>query len=231
MALAYALERLAHDERIRLTNYGELLERHPPRHAVRIRDRTSWSCEHGVARWTENCGCASGELAGGHQSWRAPLREALDWLRDTVAPLFEQRALRLLRRPWAARDDYVELLLDRSREAGDRFLSRHVRRPVSNAERDEILDLLEMQRHALLMYASCGWFFDDPSRIETVQLLCHAGRVVDLAERRFGEPVEAALLERLARVESSHAGRGDARGLYERLVVPLRGPVGDRRKR
>jgi len=219
MALARAIGRLTVEAGVRLTTYGELLEQHPPRHAVEIHERTSWSCAHGIDRWTANCGCATGDLPGNRQQWRAPLRRALDWLRDAVASRFERNGLRLLRRPWEARDDSIGLWLDRSQQAVDAFLARNARRTLSADERAEVLDLMELQRHALLMYASCGWFFDDPSRIETLQLLMHAGRVVELAERLFGEPLESAFLEQLARVESNHDDQGDGRRLYERFVL------------
>ncbi len=103
MALAWTLDALERDGSVRLTNYGEHLEQHPPAHEVEIRERTSWSCAHGIERWRSDCGCHTGGQPGWNQSWRGPLRDALDWLRDDLAPRFEQAAGELLHDPWAAR--------------------------------------------------------------------------------------------------------------------------------
>ena len=79
---------------------------------VEIGEPTSWSCPHGVERWRADCGCGSTTNEGWNQAWRAALREALDRLRDTLARPYEERAGRLLRDPWAAREAYVDILLD-----------------------------------------------------------------------------------------------------------------------
>ena len=138
------------------------------RDEVEIGENTSWSCAHGVERWRSDCGCTSGAQPGWNQAWRAPLREALDWLRDAVAPpLRGARRRELLRDPWAARDDYVDVVLDRSDRPRRRASSPSTRRARSRSrERVAAAKLLEMQRHALLMYTSCGWFFDDLAGIE-----------------------------------------------------------------
>jgi alpha-amylase/alpha-mannosidase (GH57 family) len=224
MALAYALARIEAEETVRLTNYAEHLERHPPRHAVEIVEASSWSCSHGVERWRSDCGCATGAPHGWRQGWRNPLREALDWLRDTLAPRYEAAAGELFRDPWAARDGYVEVLLDRARR--DSFLAEQAGREPSPAERTRALKLLELQRHAMLMYTSCGWFFHDLAGIETLQILRYAGRVVQLGEDLFGADLggagalEEAFLVRLSRAASNDPAAGDGRRLYERHVRP-----------
>jgi len=109
MALAYALQVIEGRNLARLTNYGEFLERYPPRHEVEVVENSSWSCAHGVERWRGDSGCSSGAHPEWRQTWRAPLRQALDWLRDTVAPLFEERAGRFLRDPWEARLEDVSI--------------------------------------------------------------------------------------------------------------------------
>src|SRR5262249_37340286 len=153
MALAYALQMIGTNPGPRLTIYGEFLDRHPPQHEVEIVENTSWSCFHGVERWRNNCGCNAGR-AGWHQSWRGPLREALDWLRDAVAPLFETKAGQYLRDPWAARNDYVQIILDRSPERVQRFVMEHASRDLTGGDTVTILKLMELQRHAQLMYTS-----------------------------------------------------------------------------
>ncbi len=218
MALAYALLDVETRGVARLTNYGEYLASHPPEQEVEILENTSWSCAHGVGRWKEDCGC--GGHAGWNQKWRAPLKESFDWLRDTLAPAFEEKGRQLLRDPWAARDDYVSVILDRSNAKTEEFFRRHASRGLSEAEQTAAVKLLEMQRHALLMYTSCGWFFDDISGIETRQILQYAGRAVELAEELFGLSLETELLERLARAESNVPARGDGRRIWEDFVKP-----------
>ncbi len=216
MALAYALQLIEQQSLAVLTNYGEHLERHPPTHEVKIVERTAWSCSHGVERWRSDCGCNAGSGPGWNQQWRAPLRDALDWLRDRVRDLFEEKASSLLHDPWLAREDYIDVILDRSDETVARFLARHAREGAPPAH---ILELLEMQRNAMLMYTSCGWFFSDISGIETVQVLHYASRVIQLAN----EPsLEAEFIERLAPARSNIADRGTAKQIYEREVMPAR---------
>ncbi|MGH7904158.1 MAG: DUF3536 domain-containing protein, partial [Candidatus Dormibacteraceae bacterium] len=220
MALAYALHHIESNQLARLTNYGEFLELHPPTHEVEIVDDTSWSCVHGVERWRSDCGCNSGGRPGWNQGWRAPLRGALDWLRDEVSPRYEALAGRHLRDPWAARDDYVGVVLDRSPLRRREFLSRHAIRDLGAADQITAWQLLELQRHAMLMYTSCGWFFDDLSGIETVQVIQYAGRVVQLAQELFGEPLEPRFLALLGEARSNLPEQGDGASIYERQVRP-----------
>ena len=219
MALAYALARIESDENIRLTNYGEFLKMFPPTHEVQIIENTSWSCSHGVERWRSDCGCSSGR-AGWNQMWRGPLREALDYVRDRAAELFEQQAAELLNDPWAARNDYIDVILDRSPEALWIFFEKHSRRQLRHEETTLALKLLEMQRHAMLMYTSCGWFFDELSGLETVQVMQYAGRVVQLARESSGADLESEFIQRLAQVRSNIADFGDGARIYKLLVKP-----------
>jgi alpha-amylase/alpha-mannosidase (GH57 family) len=220
MALAYALQHIEAHGLAELTNYGAFLERFPPRHEVEIHEHTSWSCMHGVERWRSDCGCHTGAHDGWSQAWRAPLRGALDWLRDTVRPHFEREAGALLGDPWAARDAYIDVVLDRADERSDAFLERHRTRPLELDERIRVWRLLELQRHAMLMYTSCGWFFDDLSGIETVQVLRYAARAVQLGEQLFDAPLEGPFVERLAEARSNLPAEGDGRAIWERHVRP-----------
>jgi alpha-amylase/alpha-mannosidase (GH57 family) len=220
MALAWALKHIESDESTKLTNYGEFLEQNPPTHEVKIIENTAWSCVHGVGRWATNCGCNTGGQPGWTQEWRAPLRAALDWLRDTVAPLYEQRAAALLRYPWQARNDYIRVILDRSPASRKRFLAKHASRPLNEKEMVEIWKLLEMQRHAMLMYTSCGWFFTELSGIETVQVIQYAGRVVQLAEDVFGVKLERDFLSHLRKARSNLPEKRDGAAIYEESVRP-----------
>ncbi|MCS6880018.1 MAG: DUF3536 domain-containing protein [Oscillochloridaceae bacterium] len=220
MALAYALQYIEERGLAKLTNYASYLAKHPPTHEVQIVERTAWSCVHGVGRWSTDCGCNTGSNPGWRQHWREPLRAALDWLRDTLAPKFELQGRRLLKDPWEARNDYIEVILDRSDETVNRFLARHERVPLDSSQCIAALKLMELQRQLLLMYTSCGWFFDDLAGIETIQVIRYAGRAVQLARELFGEDIEEQFLERLARARSNNPAMGDGRAIYDRFVRP-----------
>ncbi len=220
MALAYALDHIESNNLAKITNYGEYLEKHPPSYEVEIVENTSWSCVHGVGRWSTDCGCNSGGHAGWNQQWRAPLRGALDWLRDDLAEPYEVASRELLQDPWAARDDYIGVVLDRSPEKVDRFFDRHARHKLSLDDQVRALELLEMQRHAMLMYTSCGWFFDELTGIETVQVIQYAGRAAQVAQKLFGDHREREFVERLGQAESNVPGFGSGARVYERFVKP-----------
>ncbi|MFW6103134.1 MAG: DUF3536 domain-containing protein, partial [Chloroflexota bacterium] len=220
MALAYALEHIEANHLARITNYAEFLELNPPTHEVEIFENSSWSCVHGVERWRSDCGCNTGGHQDWDQAWRGPLRDSLNWLRDTVAPLYEQAAATYVKDPWAARDDYIGPILDRSRENVSAFLERHTTHPVDDVTRVRVLKLMELQRHAMLMYTSCGWFFDELSGIETVQVMQYAGRVAQLAQDLFGDSIEEQFLEHLAAGQSNIPEQGTGRDIYERFVRP-----------
>ena len=214
MALAAALERIEGNGNARLTNYGEFLEQHPPKDEAEIVPRSSWSCAHGVGRWERDCGC---RIAGGKQAWRSGLRRAFDALRDAIAPLWEARAGELLLDPWKARDDAIALATDGA-PAGETFFAWHARRPLSRGERAEVLRLLSLQRNALRMYTSCGWFFDDVAGLEARQVIRYAARAVELAEQLFGKPFEARFLAMLREARGNSPELPDAAAVYERYV-------------
>lgn len=220
MALSYALHHIETNQLAELTNYGQFLERYPPDHFVEIIEGSSWSCVHGLDRWRANCGCHTGGHAGWTQEWRAPLRAALDWLRDRLASFHEQKGPTLLKNPWSARDDYIAVILDRSPENVEKFLACHAPRPLSQDERVAALKLLEIQRHAMLMYTSCGWFFDELSGIETVQVIHYAGRALRLAQEFLDENLEAQFVDRLAAAKSNLPEHGDGKQIYEKWVKP-----------
>jgi len=220
MALAYALRLLEQDKSVNLTNYGSFLEQCPPEFECEIVDDTSWSCVHGVERWRSNCGCNGGK-PGWTQEWRAPLRQALDELRDSLAPLTEKESGKLFKDVWAARDAYIHVVLDRSDDSANRFFDAHQAHKLTDAERTRGLELMEMQRHAQLMYTSCGWFFDDISGIETVQIIAYAARVIQLARQVFGEKaasIEPAFLARMAEAHSNDPKAGDGASIYEKCA-------------
>ncbi|MBI2896484.1 MAG: DUF3536 domain-containing protein [Deltaproteobacteria bacterium] len=223
LTLAHALEVEAARRGLRVTNYGAYLEESPPRWDAELRagpdgEGTAWSCAHGVGRWVRDCGCHVGARAGWNQRWRTPLRTALDRVRDAALPHFESCGL--FADAWAARDAYVELVLDRSRDGTARFLDAH-RVPAGDQDRVRALQLLEMQRHAMLMYTSCGWFFDDIAGLEAVQVMKYAARVIDLCEQTGVPSPREALLDALAQARSNVAAKGSGADVYRTEVEPL----------
>jgi len=219
MALAYALDQIESKGLARVTNYGEFLEQHPAENEVRILANSSWSCPHGVERWRGDCGCNTGEHQGWSQAWRGPLRAAIDGLREEVDRRYGETAANLLRDPWAARADYIDVVLDRRAQQAA-FLERHALRRLGSGEATSALRLLELQRHAMLMYTSCGWFFDDVAGIEAVQVLRYACRVLQLARDLFDAELEPPFLGNLEAAKSNDPHYGDARRVYERDVRP-----------
>lgn len=225
LGLAYALGVEAKKAGFWITNYGEYLERNPPEFAVEIDngvagEGSSWSCAHGVSRWTRDCGCHTGGEVGWNQAWRDPLRVALNFLRDDAATKFETAGSELLRDPWAARNDYVSVLLDPLPER-ESFLARHAVRPLSESDERRVCQLLEMQRSALLMFTSCGWFFSDLAGIETVQILRYAARLIDLqTQLGFAVPRER-FLELLAAAKSNRPEKGNGAEIFLRLAEPV----------
>ncbi|MEG4861802.1 MULTISPECIES: DUF3536 domain-containing protein [unclassified Microcoleus] len=184
-----------------VTNFAHYLSQNPSDWEVELKPVTAWSCSHGVDRWQDDCGCGGG--GGWHLLWRRPLRDTLNWLRDRLIPIYEEAGRKLLRDPWQARDEYIDVIRDRSPANVDSFLERHQVRPLDAAEQVDALRLLEMQRHTLLMFTSCGWFFEEVSRPEGVQILRYAARALELAGEVTGVQLEKDFIDRLALIPSN----------------------------
>jgi alpha-amylase/alpha-mannosidase (GH57 family) len=222
MALAYCLDKIESDADVSLIAYGSYLEMYPPDYEVEVAERTSWSCAHGVERWRSDCGDNTGMHPGWNQKWRAPLREAMDWLRDQAAPLYEKEMQAYVQDPWVARNDYIQVVLDRSEKNVKAYFSRNGARNLDRSGRVKVLKLLELQRHAMLMFTSCGWFFDDISGIETVQVIGYAGRVIQLARDLWGKDFEPGYTERIEKAASNQQGMKDGAEIYDRFVKPAK---------
>jgi len=219
MALAYCLYYIESNNLAKITIYGEYLEKHPSTHEVEIFENSSWSCTHGVERWRSDCGC-KGMHPEWNQGWRAPLREAMDWLRDTLVSIYEKEMAQYMKDPWQARTDYIEVILDRSVQNVERFFSEHAVRELSKEEKLKVLKLLEMQRCAMLMYTSCGWFFDEISGIETVQVMRYAARAMQLAKEISGVDLEPNYVKTLERAPSNIPEFNNGAKVYGMLVKP-----------
>jgi alpha-amylase/alpha-mannosidase (GH57 family) len=173
-----------------------------------------------VGRWKEDCGCSTGGREGWNQEWRSPLREALDFLRDELGSLYEKEGEKIFNDVWGARNAYIDVILDRSPERMKRFYEKFGAKNLDEKERTRGLKLLEMERHTLLMYTSCGWFFADLSGLETVQILKYASRAIQLAEELSCPRIEEKFVESLSRAKSNLPGMTDGRKVYQTLVKP-----------
>jgi alpha-amylase/alpha-mannosidase (GH57 family) len=233
MALAFCLHHIEKNEDAIITNYAEFLSKFPPRFEAQVIENSSWSCVHGIERWRSNCGCNSGAHPGSHQLWRGPLRDALDWLRDVSAELFEREARKFLRDPWEARNEYIDIVLNRGEKTVSKFFKRNINfeatgvhtgfsgpPKVIDHDASKVFRLMEMQRHAMLMYTSCGWFFDELSGIETAQVLQYACRVIQLAGQNGNVDLEGEFLHRLEKAPSNVQSLEQGANVYRKYVLP-----------
>ncbi len=221
MALAYCLNYIESRAQARITVYGEYLDLHSPTHEVEIFENTSWSCFHGLERWRGNCGCNSGLNPGFSQAWRGPLRAALDELRDDMLPIFENSLKSLIKDPWQARNEYIDVILDRAEPRVEEFLQRQAGQSLSHPDKVKTLKLLEMQRHAMLMFTSCGWFFDEISGIETLQVLQYAARAMQLAREVAGADLQKYFLGHLQEAASNRPQLGNGERVWNKFVEPI----------
>lgn len=220
MALAFCLDDIEENDDVVLTIYAEFLEKFPPQYEVEIFERSSWSCVHGVERWQSNCGCNSGGHPGWNQQWRKPLREALDWLRDEAAVIYEKMGSDFFADVWHARNEYIHVVLKREDSVRDRFLKECALKNLSNDEKIKALHLLEMQRNCMLMYTSCGWFFDEISGIETVQILQYAAKVVQLAQEITDVDLLPEFLQYLKIAPSNIRKYSNGKRVFKKLALP-----------
>lgn len=216
MALAYCLYYIEKNALAEITNYGAYLEAHPPEWEVEIKENSSWSCIHGVERWRSNCGCTTGTHPEWNQSWRAPLRQAMDNLKASLDEIFETQGRLLFQDPWRARDEYIEVILQRQKAL--EFIKRHTVRDLLPEEIVRAMKLLEMQRNGLLMFTSCGWFFEEVSGIETIQVLLYAARAMQLARQLAGVDLEKDFCQVLQNTPSNVYS--NALEVYEKFVLP-----------
>ncbi len=219
MALAVCLDHIERHSDAKLTNYAQYLSRVAPAYEVQIHENSSWSCVHGVERWRNDCGCNTGGKPDWNQQWRKPLRETLDWLRNELWSIFERTGGEIFKDPIAARNDYINVILKRSDETIRKFMREHCSQTV---EQQTVLRCMEVQRNAMLMYTSCGWFFDEISGIETTQILQYACRAIQLTSQISVRNLEQEFLKRLEAAPSNVPAYGNAATIYTRLVLPAK---------
>lgn len=221
MALAYVLQIKAKDEGFTITNYAEYLDKYRSNYEADIKQASSWSCFHGVGRWKEDCGCSTGGHPGWNQKWRKPLRDALDYLRDELIKVFEQEGPKYFNKDvWEVRNNYIAVILDRSSLIVSKFQQENFKKDLSDTEKVRAMELLEIQRQAMLMYTSCGWFFSEISGIETVQIMKYAARAMQLAANFSKNDYEKRFLEILSEAKSNIAEYCTGKDIFERFVKP-----------
>ena len=220
MALAYAMKLKVKEADFIITNYGEYLEKYRSDWEVEIKPVSSWSCFHGVGRWSDDCGCSTGGHPGWNQKWRKPLRDALDYLRDETVSLFKKCGKKFYLNPELARDNYITVILDRSENSVKSFQEEFFVPDLDAEQKVRAMELLEIQRQAMLMYTSCGWFFSEISGIVTVQIMKYAARVMQLAKSFTKKDYEPKFLEILAEAQSNLPEFGTGKDVYERFVKP-----------
>ena len=218
MALAYMVHHVEKNELATITIYGEFLAKNPPTYEVQIMENTSWSCSHGIERWKAHCGCRLDLKKDWSQDWRKYLRKSLDWLRDELASLFEQSMAPYYDDPWAVRNNYISVMLEDSPANQQLFLWELSAKELSVGDQQKIRDLLEMQRYAMLMYTSCGWFFDDISGLETIQILCYAAKAMQLAVKIGGKDYEEEFLSHLESAKSNIPEMENGKTIYNLTV-------------
>jgi alpha-amylase/alpha-mannosidase (GH57 family) len=217
MALAFCLDYIEKHSQVKITNYAQYITLVETTYEIQIHENSSWSCVHGIERWRNDCGCHTGGKQNWNQKWRKPLRDSLDWLRDELIQVFEREASQILKDPWTARNDYINVILKRNDETVRKFLKDHC---LKGVEPSKVLRLMEMQRNALLMYTSCGWFFDEVSGIETTQILQYACRSIQLVSQIVGRDLEEEFISQLDSAPSNIPSIGTAGQVYRKYVLP-----------
>jgi alpha-amylase/alpha-mannosidase (GH57 family) len=217
MALAFCLEQIERDQSVTLTNYAQFLSLHKPTYEVLVHENSSWSCAHGVERWRNDCGCNTGGKPNWNQKWRKPLRETLDWLHQQLEVIYERETADILKDPWEARNEYINVILRRSDDTIRKFLKDHC---VKTVEPSSLLRLMEVQRNTMLMYTSCGWFFDEVSGIETTQIMQYACRAMQLVSQISDANLEMEFRRRLEDVPSNIPALQNASHIYSKYVIP-----------
>ncbi len=223
--IAYLLTELAPGRGYKVVNYGEYLSRHKPAYEVILKkgknnEGTSWSCVHGVSRWKEDCGCHTGGEPGWNQKWRTPLRDSLNNLRDTLIKIYESKGTEYFKDIWTARNEYINILLDNSEDAKSDFFTNNAKKDLDENEKDICIMLLEMQKYAMFMFTSCGWFFSDISGIETQKILEYARRAIEITKELTGDKeIEKEFLNELEKAKSNKPEFSDGKKIYFKMNI------------
>ncbi|MBU2529476.1 MAG: DUF3536 domain-containing protein [Elusimicrobia bacterium] len=221
MTLAHAFKHEFKDRSIKTVNLASYLKDHKPKYEVEIKEGhdgegTSWSCAHGVRRWKGGCNCGKD---GNPYLWRAPFRGALNWLNDTLSELYEREGTKVFKDIWQARNEYIKPLTKPDKPTLNKFLSDNLHEDLAKEDIKKALELLEMQKYAMYMFTSCGWFFADISRIEGVQNLKYAAKAIELAEKLGLQDIEKDFLSLLELAPTNHPELKNGAEIYQKLAI------------
>lgn len=216
MALAAAIRGLRSRPGIRLENFASFLSHSPPREEVTLVEPTSWSCAHGVERWRSDCGCKMDPGSPTQQEWRSGLRRAMEWLAEEVHGIFGAEASNLFGEdPWTIRNEYGRVVVGAESIQG--FLDRRLSPSLPPPLRVRAGELLELERNALRLFTSCGWFFDDLAGLEPLQILRYAARSLDLSGPAR-EQLEDGFISKLRKAHSNEDPPRDGAAIFLREV-------------
>jgi hypothetical protein len=186
---------------------------------TRLREGTSWSCHHGILRWHAECPC----VVDGR--WKRPLRAALDRLAGGVDAVSKDLLRVAGTDPqvlWDARDRYVDVIA--GRVDAERSAREALGADRSRKRRDLLVRLLDVQRWRLAMFASDGWYWDDPAREETRHGLRCAAKAVRAIDAVAGTRIERELLDDLSLL-SSPTRRIDGAAIYREALGEVGQPL------
>lgn len=220
IALSELLLKIKKEKGVHITNFGEYLEKNPPEYEIEIVFPSSWSCPHGVERWRNDCGCKITKSSAINQKWRKPLRESLNWLSEKIVEVYEKNSKELFIDCHKSLDDYVVHLKEDHLGEIKKYLSLNTKKHMTADDMRKLLLLLEMQKNRMLMFTSCGWFFDDMTNIETLQILKHAARAIDIA-KMFSVNLEEEFKNKLTQAKSNYNNL-DGKQIYTLKIEPLK---------
>lgn len=219
MALAHVLAQgIEGRDGIRLLNYGAYLAGHPPKHKVRLRENSSWSCYHGVERWRSDCGCCTGGHPGWNQQWRKPLRNGLDEVKSHMDEHYFYLGKKIFNDARKALIDYGEVLSGIVSEK--QFARDNFKESLSAKDVDLGWRLLSMQKWALSSFASCGWFFDDLARLEPVNDMSFVLRAMEIAKETGLIGLEEKFVSIIGEARSNEDRYGSGADLWKNRIKP-----------
>lgn len=222
--IAYLFSELAPKRGYKIVNYAEYLDIQQPEWEVVLKDGynlegSSWSCLHGVDRWKKDCGCTTGSQPGWNQRWREPLRDSLNSLRDKLSVVYEMYGRNYFHDIWETRNDYIGIMFDNSTENVKKFFDKHGKRELNQNEKELCLNLLEMQKFAMYMFTSCGWFFADISGLESKKILEYAKQSIEIGESLSGLDLHRDFLNELKTAQSNIPDFNNGKEIYLKLGV------------
>ncbi len=180
---------------LRVVAWGDYVQSHPPQREVTLVENTAWSCGHGVSRWSIGCSCTPG-----NQQWKPRLRTAFDRLAGGVDALYESECRRWIGQPWLLRDSYINVMLGKI--DGQELLRQFSTQTIPTDQAIRIIHLLEAERYCQAMYTSCGWFFEDLSRIEPRNNIGYAAMAIEQTRLATGIDMSDSLRSDLTAVKS-----------------------------